>query len=381
MKNLLLIILLLKAVSSWSQQIDTTFFSFSGCKVEDASQAYRMVLKTQDEEKMLLKEYNYVDGKWELNPNCQTVKEKSSGIYLITYHGDGGLKYQTKLEVQDTLDFGYSIRETKKGEWVIGAYTKQLFPPIYHGDFAYYDYLSGVSNSFYIDNMKYESIYRLMYENATGTYDTLTYKKVKEWPKYPGGYWQLKKDMAKQFDNLPEGIGSALPERYSLVLEIDDKGYPSRFKVMNSSNGHSIPMPVEYFSFDRRWIPACDSIGPISYTLTVSLGKEVSVEAEEGNFIMPEYPGGEEGLRKYIATNVNYPVIAQENGIQGQVVVNFVVNDNGYVMQVSFLKRVDPYLDAEAKRVVENMKQWKPGYVDGIPVDVEMTVPINFVLQ
>lgn len=115
----------------------------------------------------------------------------------------------------------------------------------------------------------------------------------------------------------------------------------------------------------------------------------VALEEEESDdaavfFIveeMPEFPGGDAELRKYIAQSVKYPVIAQENGIQGRVYVQFVVGTDGGVTQVKVARGVDPNLDKEAIRVVQSMPKWKPGKQRGKAVKVSYTVPINFVLQ
>ncbi len=96
---------------------------------------------------------------------------------------------------------------------------------------------------------------------------------------------------------------------------------------------------------------------------------------------MPEFPGGEMELRKYIAKTVQYPVIAQENNIQGRVYVSFVVSKTGDVTEVKIARGVDPNLDKEAIRVVQKMPKWKPGKQRGKAVKVSYTVPINFVLQ
>lgn len=109
-------------------------------------------------------------------------------------------------------------------------------------------------------------------------------------------------------------------------------------------------------------------------------------EEEEGQvfFIveeMPEFPGGELALRRFIANAIKYPVIAQENGIQGKVYVNFVVDKDGSVTQARIARGVDTSLDKEALRVVNNLPKWKPGKQRGKSVKVSYTVPINFVLQ
>lgn len=96
---------------------------------------------------------------------------------------------------------------------------------------------------------------------------------------------------------------------------------------------------------------------------------------------MPEFPGGEAALRAFIAQSVKYPVIAQENGIQGKVYVNFVVGKDGSISQAKIARGVDPSLDKEALRVVNSLPKWKPGKQGGKPVKVSYTVPINFQLQ
>jgi len=112
--------------------------------------------------------------------------------------------------------------------------------------------------------------------------------------------------------------------------------------------------------------------------------KEKEEEESQVFFIvenMPEFPGGEAALRKFIANAVKYPVIAQENGIQGKVYVNFVVDQHGNVTNAKIARGVDPSLDKEALRVVNSLPKWKPGMQRGKAVRVSYTVPISFVLQ
>jgi protein TonB len=96
---------------------------------------------------------------------------------------------------------------------------------------------------------------------------------------------------------------------------------------------------------------------------------------------MPEFPGGDLELRKYINQNVQYPEIAKENGIQGRVFVQFVVNQRGEVEGVKVVRGVDPSLDKEAIRVIQSLPKWKPGSQRGKPVKVSYTVPINYQLN
>ena len=96
---------------------------------------------------------------------------------------------------------------------------------------------------------------------------------------------------------------------------------------------------------------------------------------------MPQFPGGEGELLKYISTHIKYPTMAAENNIQGRVVVKFVVQKDGKVGEVVVLRGQDPDLDKEAVRVVKTLPNFIPGKMNGQAVSVWYTLPINFKLQ
>ncbi len=96
---------------------------------------------------------------------------------------------------------------------------------------------------------------------------------------------------------------------------------------------------------------------------------------------MPSFPGGQAALMEYLSKNVKYPVVAQENGVQGRVVVSFVVERDGSITDVKVVKSVDPSLDREAIRVISSMPNWIPGKQNGSAVRVKFNVPVSFRLQ
>ena len=96
---------------------------------------------------------------------------------------------------------------------------------------------------------------------------------------------------------------------------------------------------------------------------------------------MPQFPGGPAALMQFLSSNVKYPKEAFEQGIQGRVIANFVVEKDGSITEARIVKSVDPLLDAEALRVVGTMPNWAPGTQNGEPVRVKYTVPITFRLQ
>lgn len=96
---------------------------------------------------------------------------------------------------------------------------------------------------------------------------------------------------------------------------------------------------------------------------------------------MPQFPGGDAALMKYIGTNLMYPPVAAENGIQGRVILRFVVSKTGTIDNIQVLRSPDPSLEKEAIRVVKSMPKWVPGKQNGVSVPVYFTLPVTFRLQ
>ena len=114
---------------------------------------------------------------------------------------------------------------------------------------------------------------------------------------------------------------------------------------------------------------------------------EIEIEEDDGEEFfmvvenMPEFPGGNLGLMKYIQKNLKYPAIAEEYNITGKVYVSFIVNKLGSITNVKVVRGVDKNLDAEAVRIVKSLPKYKPGTQRGNPVRVMFTIPINFTLN
>ncbi|HNX80479.1 MAG TPA: energy transducer TonB, partial [Prolixibacteraceae bacterium] len=137
-----------------------------------------------------------------------------------------------------------------------------------------------------------------------------------------------------------------------------------------------------------EWIPGKQrgKAVAVSYTvpITFALAPKVNTSADSTKEVfiiveeMPQFPGGEQAMRKFIATEVRYPPEAQKSNISGKVYVTFVVNSLGKVEQEKIVKGVDPALDAEALRVVSSFPDWTPGRQRGKAVNVAYTLPIIF---
>ena len=96
--------------------------------------------------------------------------------------------------------------------------------------------------------------------------------------------------------------------------------------------------------------------------------------------VMPEYPGGMEGLMNYMINSIKYPETAEADGLEGKVFVQFVIAPDGKVGQVEVVKSVRDDLDSEAVRVISEMPDWTPGKQDGKNVSVQMVLPIAYKL-
>ena len=134
---------------------------------------------------------------------------------------------------------------------------------------------------------------------------------------------------------------------------------------------------------EQAEVPAVQQVeAPTSPVETTPMNNEATVEevftmVEE----MPEYPGGLEAAMKWIANELKYPAIAQENGVQGRVTVRFIINKDGSVSDAIVAKGVDPHLDKEALRVISKMPNWKPGKQRGQAVRVSYNLPVRFKLN
>ena len=109
--------------------------------------------------------------------------------------------------------------------------------------------------------------------------------------------------------------------------------------------------------------------------------KEVKEEIHTLVEQMPQFPGGDAALMKYLSSHINYPPMAAENGVQGKVILQFVVEKDGRVGEVKIARSVDKDLDKEAIRVVKSLPKFTPGRQNGYPVRVWYTLPVNFKLQ
>lgn len=123
----------------------------------------------------------------------------------------------------------------------------------------------------------------------------------------------------------------------------------------------------------KRWNPNGSPKAERFYS-GYKYGDEPVLDPEE----MPQFKGGPEAMKKYLSANLNYPEVARESKMEGEVMVTFVVNKVGEVEKATIMNGIDQHFDAEAIRVVESMPKWIPGKKDGTLVNTQMVLPIKF---
>ncbi len=220
------------------------------------------------------------------------------------------------------------------------------------------------------------------------------YVVVEEMPEFPGGEMALKKWIASEVKYPVEAMKNNIQGKVYVNFVVDVDGKVILAKIARGVDPLLDKEALRVTSALPLWNPGKQDgkAVAVSYTIPIQFAldnepatvqsaksgeKEVFVVVEE----MPEFPGGELALRKFIAQSVKYPAEAQKAGIQGKVFVTFVVNSNGLVEGAKIARGIDPALDAEAIRVVSSLPAWIPGKQRGQAVNVSYTTPIEFKLQ
>ena len=157
---------------------------------------------------------------------------------------------------------------------------------------------------------------------------------------------------------------------------VDPKDQPPT--VDQLQNAIAGPMTIEGDDDDLPPIEIADGTGE-------GTGAPVEVAAPPTEFLvveeMPEFPGGQAAMLKYIGKHLRYPASAQAKGVSGIVYVSFIISPEGQVTKVEVLKGIDTACDQEAARVISKMPQWKPGRQSGRNVPVRYSLPIRFAMQ
>ncbi len=148
----------------------------------------------------------------------------------------------------------------------------------------------------------------------------------------------------------------------------------------------SVVFLINHLALGQEW-PAKPDVDTVitGFRIYTPPSNDVTFEDIEMVYVsvdqMPEFPGGMDALKKYIADHIKYPELAKENRIQGTVYVRFIVERYGGISNIKVIRSIDPVLDREAVRVIRSLPKFKPGMQNGHPVRVWFTIPVEFKLQ
>lgn len=222
---------------------------------------------------------------------------------------------------------------------------------------------------------------------------------VEEMPMFPGGMEEMIKFLQGKVKYPKEAQDKGLQGRVLVQFVVNKDGSICEDTVVRSVAPSLDAEAIRVVRSMPNWTPGKQKGEPVRvrFTLPVTFrlsgddGKPIQVQATQEKTpedeivnipeVSPIYLGGHEALMKYIQQNIKYPKEAQAKGIQGRVVVQFVVNKDGSISDAKVLKAVDPQLDAEALRVVNAMPNWTPGKQKGEPVRTHFTIPVSFKLS
>ena len=211
---------------------------------------------------------------------------------------------------------------------------------------------------------------------------------VEKMPSFPGGDAELLKYIATNIKYPKESQDNGEQGRVICSFIVGRDGSVNNPEVLRGVTPLLNEEAVRVINTMPRWNPGMQrgKAVAVKYTVPITFRLKSPVEeAKEETLtvvdVMPQYPGGDRELLKFIAQSIKYPTDAQEAGVQGRVICWFVVDKKGNIVEPKIIRGIDPSLDAEALRVIGMMPRWTPGRQDGKAVRVLYTVPITFRLQ
>ena len=206
-------------------------------------------------------------------------------------------------------------------------------------------------------------------------------------PEFPGGREAEMKFLAENMrypqEAREQGIEGKVVVKFTLS---DETGEVQNPRVVRSVHPALDAEALRLVKAMPRWTVAGDPDKGKLKSVEIEMPIEFKLDGQPLSKVydkvneLPQFPGGNHALFQFIKDNQRYPQIAKENGIQGRVILQFVVDETGKVSDPKVLRSVDPSLDAEAIRIVKAMPRWTPGMQDGKAVAVRYTLPVNFSL-
>ncbi len=209
------------------------------------------------------------------------------------------------------------------------------------------------------------------------------YQVAEEMPQFLGGQKELVKFLSSNVQYPAEACRAKIQGRAIVSFVVEPDGSVTNVGIAKGVAKILDDEAIRVVSMSPKWKPGKIGGKPVrvKYNLPITFKLDDEESVHEHVEQMPEFPGGQKALLKFLENNVRYPAVALANKIQGRTIVSFVVEPDGSVDNVEVAKSSSSVLDEEAVRVVKKFPKWKPGMIDGKPVRVKYCVPVNFKLQ
>ncbi|BEG98540.1 M56 family metallopeptidase [Bacteroides sedimenti] len=244
--------------------------------------------------------------------------------------------------------------------------------------------------------------------------DTEVYTAVESMPRYPGGEIALLSYISRNLKYPTESKLKGVEGKVYVRFVVTKTGEISNARIMRSLDKDCDAEAIRVIMGMPRWEPGKQNgkvvnvyyVIPISFRLNSDKSATQGVEGDFGSGMengetnnknatgegsssnvytaveqMPQFPGGETALMRYIFDNIKYPSSSHQNGVQGKVYTEVTISETGEVKNAKILRSLDPFCDAEALRVVNSLPKWIPGKQNGVNVPVKYVLPITFKLQ
>ncbi|HKJ42627.1 MAG TPA: energy transducer TonB [Sunxiuqinia sp.] len=401
MTKLIFILFLLFTFQGFSQNYTDYYFGKDGYQVDSLEQATRVIKKhVLSKRKFELLQYKKYHGSWKKIKQRKEITEKNNQTYIVSTYLNDEFRYSRRVGVVRETENGFLIREYDGKFCRLEAEVSNLFPRVYDGNCTYFSKKHVPRKAFFYKNVAYRLVEQPQMRGIE-----LPGNRADVAARYPLGINKYIRDVIDHADLLKVDL-SKLSGTLLLSITIDSNGKTVHPRIIGAEDeAIKVALLKGCVENETPWYPATFRGGKTNYNYLIPINfyrekpqptvLDLTDEKHRRNrgvaqkpldkdqvFLvtdkMPEYLGGERQLRNDIASEVKYPVLAQEQGIEGTVYVRFVIDTDGNVRNVELAKSVDPALDHEAMRVVRRLSGWKPAEKDGKLVCVSYTVPISF---
>ncbi len=386
MRKILLIVLMFVSISAVSQNNNIFYFAKDGMLLQDEHGANSKNERVDiSKKKIEINQYQKFGHEWKPIPITKVATRKKNNFYIIEIYRRDMLWSKNKIEVVDTTESGFVIREYEKKFCQSECEVLSVFPLIYHGECKYYSKNGKSKSSYFYKNFMYKTIAQPDIPDLET--ELIPKNLADQLPQYPKGGNQFYKDLLAKIE-FPQNITEEdLIGEFLLSLTIDVNGKITKPHLLKAGDLKvSNDLLQACGKMDIPWMPAVSDSENVEFAYLFPVVFSQKKKKPADNVLMtadkmPRYSGGEQQLRHDIANRILYPSTAQRNGIQGKVYVSFIVDVDGSLSNIRIARAVHPLLDQEAKRVVKTLLPWIPGEKDGKRVCVSYTVPINFVIR